>query len=133
MFYDDLIARVIYLGVSMPMMKRYANTIMRSAITAQKNVKTYCDVHHYSSRPTERHTVKRVVMRTHSISGRVRSEIRAWNYPHRRTSSARRSKHFRQAHSKFLSLGIAKWPHLPQTNRPSATAVIALNSSPETQ
>jgi NADPH:quinone reductase len=54
-------------------------------------------------------------------------------YPHRRASSTRSSKHFRQAHLKFSSLGIAKWPHLPQTNRPSAMATSGLNSSPETQ
>jgi hypothetical protein len=54
-------------------------------------------------------------------------------YPHRRVSTTRNSKHLRQAHSKFLSARIAKWPHLPQTNRPSATAAIGLNSSPETQ
>jgi hypothetical protein len=30
-------------------------------------------------------------------------------------------------------MGIAKCPHLPQTNRPSATAAIGLNSSPEAQ
>src|ERR1039458_9356499 len=54
-------------------------------------------------------------------------------YPHRRASRARSSNHFRQAHLKFSSLGVAKWPHLPQTNRPSATAAIGLNSSPETQ
>jgi hypothetical protein len=54
-------------------------------------------------------------------------------YPQRRVSSARSSKHFLQAHSKFLSLGIAKWPHLPQTNRPSARGTIGINSSPRTQ
>jgi hypothetical protein len=37
------------------------------------------------------------------------------------------------ASAQFSSLGIAKWPHLPQTNRPSAMATIGLNSSPEIQ
>jgi len=46
---------------------------------------------------------------------------------------ARSSKHLRQAHSKFLSLGMARWPHLPQTKRPPEKAAIGLNSSPEVQ
>jgi hypothetical protein len=42
-------------------------------------------------------------------------------------------KHFRQAHSKLLSLGIAKWPHLPQAKRPPERAAIGINSSPNMQ
>ena len=44
---------------------------------------------------------------------------RANLYPHQRVSSNLKSKHFWQTHLKVLSLGIAKWPHLPQANRPS--------------
>jgi hypothetical protein len=53
---------------------------------------------------------------------------RANLYPHRRVSSSLNSKHFRQTHLKVLSLGITKWPHIPQANRPSETALIGLNS-----
>jgi hypothetical protein len=79
-------------------------------------------------------------------SGTVRSCLRfSWflyralwspepsGYPHRRRSSTRSSKHFRQEHLKSLSSGIAEWPHLLQTNLPSGRAIICLNSSFETQ
>jgi hypothetical protein len=57
----------------------------------------------------------------------------ASDYPHRRRSSSRSSKHLRQAHLKFSLLGISEWPHLLQTNLPSSRAIIRLNSSSESQ
>src|SRR5579864_3455938 len=60
--------------------------------------------------------------------GTLHQVYRRW-----RASSARRSKHFRRAHLKVSSLGIAKCPHLPHIYRPSATSTIGINSSPEVQ
>ncbi|MGA8492861.1 MAG: hypothetical protein WB711_20740 [Terriglobales bacterium] len=49
------------------------------------------------------------------------------------TDSTPGTWHLAQWHLNFLSPGIVMWPHLPQTNVPSARAIIGLNSFPKTQ
>ena len=53
--------------------------------------------------------------------------------PQRRKPSDLNSMHLEQWHLRSSLPGISKWPHLAQTNAPSASAIIGLNSLPTTQ
>ena len=53
--------------------------------------------------------------------------------PQRRKPSDLNSIHLEQWHLRSSLPGISKWPHLAQTNAPSASAIIGMNSLPTTQ
>ena len=54
-------------------------------------------------------------------------------HPQRRKPSDLNSIHLEQWHLRSSLPGISKWPHLAQTNAPSASAIIGMNSLPTTQ
>ena len=54
-------------------------------------------------------------------------------HPQRRKPSALNSMHLEQWQLRSSLPGISKWPHLAQTNAPSASAIIGMNSLPTTQ
>ena len=54
-------------------------------------------------------------------------------HPQRRKPSALNSMHLEQWHLRSSLPDISKWPHLAQTNAPSARAIIGMNSLPTTQ
>ena len=55
------------------------------------------------------------------------------SHPQRRKPSALNSMHLEQWHLRSSLPDISKWPHLAQTNAPSARAIIGMNSLPTTQ